>query len=198
MNILEKIEQQRRASTGGFSLHYGFLYSLILGMESKNVFEFGSGLSSEVILNALEETDGKLTSVDVRPIEQNNRTFYMKYPKWNYVRGDSTKILDDMNHEPYDVILHDGSHIGSEVLIDLEKIYPYLKQDGILITHDTLHPYKGEQMMKAVDEFAKDKSLERCTLPYGYGLTFFRNVKESKHKVTLSWEKIRKWTRKLT
>ena len=48
-------------------------------------------------------------------------------------------------------------------VIDLEKIYPYLMHDGIFITHDTLHPKLGGQMMKAVDEFAKDKSLERCT-----------------------------------
>jgi len=59
-----------------------------------------------------------------------------------------------INHEPYDVILHDGSHIGSEVLIDLEKIHSYLKHDGILITHDTLHSHLGNQMMSAIDDFA--------------------------------------------
>ena len=52
MNILEQIAAKARKGDTGMSLHYGFLYSCIVGMESKNVFEFGSGFSTHVILHA--------------------------------------------------------------------------------------------------------------------------------------------------
>jgi len=174
------------------SLHYGFLYSCIVGMETKNVFEFGSGFSTHVILHALEKTGGTLTSCDVTNFSDNpNVTDYTKASKrWNFYHGNSNELFaDDVDFQQYDVILHDGSHIGSEVLVDLNNIYPYLKHDGILITHDTRHHTLGDGMMGAAVEFAKDKDLEMCTLPYGYGLTFFRNKGNVNNPVNLTWRK---------
>ena len=190
MNILEQIAAKARRGDTGMSLHYGFLYSCIVGMESKSVFEFGSGFSTHVILHALEETGGVLTSVDVTNFSDNpNVTDYTKRSKqWNFYHGNSNELFaDDVEFDQYDVILHDGSHIGSEVLVDLNNIYPYLKHDGIIITHDTRHHTLGEGMMGAVEEFAKDKDLEMCNLPYG--LTFFRNKGNIDSKVNLTWRK---------
>jgi predicted O-methyltransferase YrrM len=192
MNILEQIAAKSERGDTGMSLHYGFLYSCIVGMESKNVFEFGSGFSTHVILHALEKTGGVLTSVDVNnhTVNTNITEFSKNSDRWNFYHGNSNEMFDDdIEFEQYDVILHDGSHIGEEVLVDLNNIYPYLKHDGILITHDTRHHTLGEGMMSAVEEFAKDKDLEMCTLPYGYGLTFFRNKGNSDSKVNLTWRK---------
>ena len=191
MNILEQITTKAERGDTGMSLHYGFLYSCVRGLESKQVFEFGSGFSTHVILHALEETGGVLTSCDVTNYSDNpNVTEYTKSSnRWNFYHGNSTEIFDDIEFEQYDLILHDGSHIGEEVLVDLNNIYPYLKHDGILITHDTRHHSLGEGMSKAVEEFAKDKDLEMCTLPYGYGLTFFRNKGNLNNKVNLTWKK---------
>ena len=192
MNILEQIAAKAQRGDTGMSLHYGFLYSCIVGMESKSVFEFGSGFSTHVILHALEKTGGTLTSCDVTNYSDNpNVTDYTKASKqWNFYHGNSNELFaDDVEFDYYDVILHDGSHIGSEVLVDLNNIYPYLKHDGILITHDTRHHTLGEGMMGAAEEFASDKDLEMCTLPYGYGLTFFRNKANRKNPVNLTWRK---------
>jgi predicted O-methyltransferase YrrM len=190
MNILEQITTKAERGDTGMSLHYGFLYSCVRGLESKQVFEFGSGFSTHVILHALEETGGVLTSCDVTNYSDNpNVTEYTKSSnRWNFYHGNSTEIFNDIEFEQYDLILHDGSHIGEEVLVDLNNIYPYLKHDGILITHDTRHHSLGEGMSKAVEEFAKDKDLEMCTLPYGYGLTFFRNKGNLNNKVNLTWK----------
>ena len=192
MNILEEIYQKIDKSDTGFTLHYPFLYSLVLGMESKNVFEFGSGFSTHCMLHALDKTGGKLTSCDLVHYSKNKNIteFTKKSNRWTFHTGHSNLVLDHIKHEhQYDVILHDGSHTGSEVIIDLNKIYPYLKQDGILVTHDTTHYSLGSEMMSAVNEFARDKDLEMCTLPYGYGLTFFRNIKNKEDKVELTWKK---------
>ena len=174
------------------SLHYGFLYSCVVGLETQRVFEFGSGFSTHVILHALEKTGGILTSCDVTNYSDNpNITdFTKKSDRWSFYHGNSNEMFeDDVEFEQYDLILHDGSHVGEEVLVDLNNIYPYLKHDGILITHDTRHQTLGEGMKNAVEEFAKDKDLEMCTLPYGYGLTFFRNKGNVDNKVELTWRK---------
>lgn len=191
-NILQEIYDKIKISDTGFTLHYPMLYSIILGMESKNVFEFGTGFSTHCILHALEKTDGRLISCDVthKDMNRNVTDFTKNSNRWKFYHANSNLLLDNIDHEQYDVILHDGSHIGDEVLVDLEKIYPYLKQDGILITHDTMHHNLGEDIMRAVMKFAKNKELEMCTLPYGYGLTFFRNIKNKDDRVQLTWKKI--------
>jgi len=193
MNILEQIAAKAERGDTGMSLHYGFLYSCVVGMESKKVFEFGSGFSTHVILHALEKTGGVLTSVDVNDhtVNTNITDFSKNSDRWSFYHGNSNEMFadEDVEFEQYDLILHDGSHIGSEVLVDLNNIYPYLKHDGVLITHDTRHHSLGDGMMGAVDEFAKDKDLEMCTLPYGYGLTFFRNKGNIDNKVNLTWRK---------
>lgn len=193
MNIFEQIAEKADRGDTGMSLHYGFLYSCVVGMESKNVFEFGSGFSTHVILNALEKTGGTLTSVDINDhtVNTNITEFSKNSDRWNFYHGNSNEIFTDesVEFEQYDIILHDGSHISEEVLVDLNNIYPYLKYDGILITHDTRHATLGEGMMSAVEEFSRDKNLEMCTLPYGYGLTFFRNKGNIDNKVNLTWRK---------
>ena len=193
MNILEQIAAKAERGDTGMSLHYGFLYSCVVGMESKKVFEFGSGFSTHVILHALEKTGGLLTSVDVTNYTDNPNVtqFSQDSDRWSFYNGNSNEMFadEDVEFDQYDLILHDGSHIGSEVLVDLNNIYPYLKHDGVLITHDTRHHSLGDGMMGAVEEFAKDKDLEMCTLPYGYGLTFFRNKANIDNKVNLTWRK---------
>lgn len=193
MNILEQIATKAERGDSGMSLHYGFLYSCVIGLESKNVFEFGSGFSTHVILNALEKTGGVLTSVDVNDhtVNTNITEFSINSDRWNFYHGNSNDMFsdEDVVFEHYDLILHDGSHVGEEVLVDLNNIYPYLKNDGILITHDTRHHTLGEGMSKAVEEFVKDKDVEYATLPYGYGLTFIRNKGNVDNKVELTWRK---------
>lgn len=166
------------------------MHSLALGLESKNIFEFGAGYSTSVILHALEKTGGKLISCDIRPKTQKAISDYARNnPNWTFYCGNTNVMFDEIKHSQYDLILHDGSHVGSEVLIDLNNIYPYLKHDGILITHDTRHPKLGSDMMSSVLEFAENKNMEMCTLPYGYGLTFFRNKGNIKNKINLTWKK---------
>lgn len=191
INILFEIYKKTQKSDTGFALHYMFLYSLIQGLECKNVFEFGSGFSTHIILKLFENTSNKLTSCDITHFNKNKNIteFTTKSNNWCFYHGNSTKIFDSIEHDQYDLILHDGSHIGSEVLIDLNNIYPYLKNNGILLVHDTLHPSLGKHINEVVEIFKKDKELESCTLPYGYGLTVIRNQSNKKHPVRLTWKK---------
>ena len=190
MSILYEISKKLEKSDTGFTLHYPMLYHMVLGLECKTVFEFGTGFSTHCMLNALEKTGGRLISCDVTNYTDNpNVTQYTRnHDRWTFFHGNSNDLEIEHKHH-YDLILHDGSHVGSEVLIDLNNIYPYLKHDGILITHDTRHKTLGADMSEAVNEFAKDKDIEMCTLPYGYGLTFFRNNANRDNPIGLTWTK---------
>lgn len=191
--ILNEIYKKVQKSDTGFTLHYPFLYSLVLGMECSNVLEFGSGFSTHCMLHALKKTGGVLRSFDVTNSNENkNITRYSKRSKnWIFCHGDSNLIFNDFDHPNYDVILHDGSHVGSEVLTDLENAYPLLKKNGILLLHDTMHPTLGQEMMSAFEDFSKDRNVEFCHLPYGYGLTLIRNQENTTNPIELTWEKKR-------
>ena len=44
-------------------------------------------------------------------------------------------------------------------------------------------------MVSAFNKFIKNKELEVCELPYGYGLTIIRNKSNIKNKIELTWKK---------
>ena len=65
---IDFIVKKHHLNDTGLTRHYLTLYSIVLGMESKNVFEFGAGFSTQAMVEALKSTGGKLTSVDMRPL----------------------------------------------------------------------------------------------------------------------------------
>lgn len=198
--MLTELLLRHHADDTGFCRHYMTLYSIILGMESKNVFEFGSGFSSKAILVALDQTDGKLISCDSRPLEQTSKTYdHTKlgdlFLRWRYIQKKSKEALKDIEGEIFDVVLHDGSHTWREVAEDLQTIVPHMKKGGILMVHDTAHPTDNYQLDKAIDVIDASRSecgyeVERLTLPYGYGLTIIRVLEDFGHgEVDIKWKK---------
>ena len=65
---IDFIVKKQPLNDTGLTRHYLTLYSIVLGMESTNVFEFGAGFSTQTIVEALKLTGGKLTSVDMRSL----------------------------------------------------------------------------------------------------------------------------------
>ena len=193
---LSLICNQSHKNNTGFCRHYMFLYSLVVGLESKNILEFGSGFSTTCILKALELTGGHLTTFEQRPISQQSlwftkETLEENEDKWAYVQGDSLLTIPIHDHSPYDLVLHDGSHTGSEVTRDLNNILPHIKKGGFLLVHDTTHPDLGEEMthaIKASDVMARRHEI--LTLPYGYGLTLIRALdSDTEEGINLTWSK---------
>jgi len=198
MPNLDFIVKKHHLNDTGLTRHYLTLYSIVLGMESKNVFEFGTGFSTQAMVEALKLTGGKLTSVDMRPLsvrpdipfnfENDNDNI------WSFYEGNSLDVVPTLDHsECYDVILHDGSHTGIEVTRDLNNIAPYVKSGGLVLIHDTAHHDLGPEMRAGVansDLITKYKH-DGSTLPYGYGLTIvkiFDNPNNDK-SVEILWKK---------
>jgi predicted O-methyltransferase YrrM len=178
----------------GLSLFYPVLYSIVVGMETKSAFEFGAGWSTRVILDALKETSGHLYSIStdsqkdvmiktemisgvpVGPNEHDVEQYYNDYVEnWTHCQGKSEIYLKNLRtqtiKEPFDFVLHDGSHTEEVVYNDLVFILQKMKYNSVLLVHDVLHSHCGKGMRNAVNEALKEYEYEIVTLPYGFGLS---------------------------
>ena len=183
-NVLSDVLRRYTDKDCGFAKHQLFLYSLVIGMNAKNVFEFGSGDSTLTILQALDQTDGKLISCDIEggrgPLklskffEQNTD---WDCSRWNLVLKNSKHIEEILSEHAkgivFDLILHDGSHTGDIVLHDLQTIVPMMKKNAILIVHDTQHK-ANFGLLKRCRSVMSPYKHSMTTLPYGCGLTIIR------------------------
>lgn len=173
----------------GLCLFYPILYSLVVGLETKQSFEFGAGWSTRIILDALKEADGRHFSISTdsqRDVMLKNETFegalddvvwiysdYVQY--WTHIQGETPEILKSLpNIGPFDFVLHDGSHTEEVVYQDLVYILPKMKYNSILCVHDVLHSSCGKAMRKALSEAIMDYKHEMITLPYGFGLSLIK------------------------
>lgn len=193
--IVQKIISQIEKNSSGFTLHYLFLYSLIVGMEAKNVLELGAGFSTPVILEALKKTNGALITCDQRNIQDtgNDPSLKENYPAWTYLQGDTRQTLSTVSKDMcFDVVLHDGSHEWRVVYKDLRKILPLMKHNAILLVHDTEH-VPTYRLKLAVRLALLGYRHETLTLPYGYGLTLVRMLGNHRNgEVKITWTKSRK------
>lgn len=192
----DQIINQHHNDTNGFSRHCLELYSIIVGMESQKVFEFGSGVSSQVIVKALEHTGGTLISCDERSLAETShgKVDPSKYNgHWRYVEQNSLDFVPSMEESGFDVVLHDGSHDPRTVKKDIRAILPKIKQGGLLLVHDTEHPTRYRKLKGAVKSALRWTRHEMVTLPYGYGLTVVRiTARSGAGKVEIKWRKQKK------
>lgn len=164
----------------GFALHYLLLYSIVYGLETKTAYEFGAGLSTRVILDALEQTDGQLTSCSLKSREAIGQGLASN-PRWKHHHMKSSQAVRELGKQKFDFVLHDGSHKGEVVEQDLLAIVPHIKQFGILLVHDTQHSLVGEWMRDGMLKGLKGVEYSMVSLPYGCGLTIVRIEGNSKN-----------------
>jgi predicted O-methyltransferase YrrM len=186
----EELLNLHHSNSGGFSRHYLTLYAMVLGMECKNVFEFGCGNSTRVIIEALRHTGGHLTSCDTREkawakIMQSPAL----YDNWDFYQGPGLEAVKALVlKEGFDLVLHDGSHEAGIVEDELEAIIPCVKRGGLILLHDTRHPSIG--MQGVVPKAFKDVAHTQFTLPYGYGLTIVEMLEDfGWGEIELKWRK---------
>ena len=190
---MQDIIDRHHANDAGFCRHYLSLYSIVLGMETKSAFEFGSGFSTRVILKALELTKGELITCDKRSLDE-TAIFYNKsdlkgYTNWKYLQKNSLLAVDDFKDKVFDFVLHDGSHTWTTVKKDMKNIIPRMVTGGVFLLHDTTHPTANYELMKAVESLTWCKN-KYVTLPYGYGLTIITIEEDfGNGKKEITWQK---------
>lgn len=128
---------------------------------AKIVLELGVGeaYSTMAILRALQETDGHLYSCDIRPML--NGVQRVKDNGFDMTRWDFTNIDDLVFVETWDkmidVLYIDTSHYLMQTFYELKAYAKFVKSDGFILMHDTLHNpttnNEGWDIMPAVHKF---------------------------------------------
>src|SRR6266478_4986631 len=154
---IEDIHAAVLAAESSLNKHYWTLFSVAYGLQAKLVFEFGAGTSSAVLLTALELTGGKLISCDSEPLDSLVRRTpclreYTPSSQWTFWNVDSGEALGRLNHETFDLVLHDGSHEHAQVAEDIAGILPRLKRFGVLLLHDVEQFQLGPQVRTGLME----------------------------------------------
>jgi len=179
----------KKARQTGFMKHYLTLFSIVEGLESKNTFEFGTGISTKVIIDALRITNGKHISCDVRDIKDTGLSqLYLEQNEdiWTYLQQDSRTVDFEKLGCEFDLVLHDGSHVSEIVEKDLFNILPFIKNNGMILLHDTIFEPKLEEIIKYTLNLW---DAEILTLPYSNGLTILKLSNPNIPSIKTTWEK---------
>ncbi len=170
-------DENKIIGAGGVSKEMGIiLYALVRILKPDVVLETGvaSGISSAYILSALEENKkGKLISIDLPYQEDKQRflnyiqagvkTFIPKEEKpgwlipedlkkkWQLVLGRSSEKLPIILKElpRIDIFIHDSEHSYENMIWEFQTVWPRLRKDGLLISHDV-------KRNRAFDDFSEE------------------------------------------
>jgi len=147
----KKIRQQQAFTRAGMSPEELVrLYELVTGSGASNVLEvgMGSGTSSVVMLTALAQTGGKLTSVD--PFQSSSFAGAGRGVITQAGHSDRHRLIELPDYvalpqllssgERFDMVLVDGYHSFDYTLVDVFYADLLLRKDGILAVHDSSWP----------------------------------------------------------
>ena len=168
------------ATPSDIHLHLPRMVALVETLDAKHVIELGTrtGVSTIAWLHALNQTDGRLWSVDIDDVRDRPGGIgqWRDHPAWTFLPGDSTDagVLAQLP-ERADVVFLDGDHGRQKVLDELAAYMPRLSPGGVALLHDTRIRWSGEPdgtwpVTRALDEWCGAAGLHWQELPGAYGL----------------------------
>jgi len=115
----------------------------VLALNAKHVVELGTGQgwSLRYFLDALKITDGRITSVDLRPEAPDVEPTLQRYKnesRVTFIKGDSVEVGQNWNQGPVDIVLCDSDHSKDHVLKELKVWSRYGPK--IIFIHDLYLP----------------------------------------------------------
>jgi len=128
--------------------HLDFLTRVCLLVEAEVILELGTrtGHSTRAFLKAAEILNAKVISVDI-----DDCTPFVKPNKhWTFHQ------MNDLDFEidtPVDVLFIDTSHKYNHTLRELEKFAPKVRQNGVILLHDTI---SCTDVYKALSKFVQN------------------------------------------
>ena len=128
------------------------LYMITRLTKPNAVVETGvaSGVSSTYLLQALEDNKkGELYSIDISArIPRGEKPTGWIIPsrlrhRWNFILGKSSEKLLPLLEKlgEIDIFLHDSLHTYENMLWEYETTWPFIRKDGILLSHDVQQNY---------------------------------------------------------
>ena len=193
LNILKKIEIEIKSLVELTPEEQRFFYGILRIIKPRKIVEIGvsSGGSSVLILNAIKDIeDAKLFSID-RSIncykDISKKTGHLvkeKFPelmdKWTLYTGGITSEFIETIGNGIDLVFIDTVHITPGEMLDWLMILPFLKNESIVVFHDTYFLYHGNRVTKTKMHTSNNQLLcyirgELIMPQYGKSI-FYRNI----------------------
>jgi len=115
-----------------------FIGSLIKMYGCTNVLEIGvfEGETSVKMIEALP-IGGKYTGIDINDYRKFD--FNKAGKGWNFIMGESIKVLANMPENHFDFIFVDGDHSWDNILPEFKEIERVIKPGCVIAYHDSIH-----------------------------------------------------------
>jgi len=147
-----------------------FLYKKALEMNAQLVYEVGvrEGYSTVAILQALEQTGGRMISCDIQDYRQNIHAGRpIVSDRWTFIQIDSIHFPAYLDEEA-DMIYIDGDHSYGAVRSDVIKLWPFLKVGGQMVLDDVqTFPHGPGEIMKRLQGAGLDAYSEPVANTFG-------------------------------
>jgi len=170
-----------------------FMNGLIRNIKPRKIIEIGvsKGGSSALILNAINDIKGsKLYSIDKSIYcykEKNKKSGFIveeKFPelldKWSLFTGGITSEFIETIGDGIDLVFIDTVHIAPGEMLDWLMVLPFLKNEAIVVFHDTFYLYYNKQVTKYKTHTSNNQLLcyirGELILPQYGDSVFFRNI----------------------
>ena len=149
-----------------------FIGSLIKMNGYKNILEIGvfEGETSVKMIEALP-IGGKYTGIDIN--DYRKLDFNKAGKGWNFILGESIKVLSNMPEHHFDFIFVDGDHSWENILPEFKEIERVIKPGGVIAYHDTIHIPDVKKLIEYVNHY-KYNTITLNTSE-GRGLSFIQH-----------------------
>jgi cephalosporin hydroxylase len=154
--------------------HLPTLVDLVRNHNAQHVIELGTrtGTSTVALLHALEDTGGRLTSIDIEPAPDIGT-----FDHWTFIQGDDLDPAVTAQLAPADIVFIDTSHHYDQTLKELNLYRWFTRRGGLMVCHDTEleHPYGAPAYPRfpvktAVEEYCATNGFQWTNRPNCWGL----------------------------
>jgi len=132
----KKIPDGKKAKNGLFGHSYTPIYErLINEINPKSLLEIGISFGSSIRMWSEYLPDTKIVSFDIS--EKRAKLSDFKQENVSVYLGDQSDVtfLKTLKDE-YDIIIDDGSHVLSHILISFAVLYDFLSDNGVYVIED--------------------------------------------------------------
>lgn len=170
------------------NFHLDFMELLARRMKPDIYLELGLGPTAECI-NRISGYCKRSLGVDIKGCRGHKPGWELFHVSTDEFFEKSAPLWLGLNKEVVDLCFIDADHSAEVVWKDLRNVLPYMKQDGIVVLHDTYPEsakytapgYSGD-CFRVAEEMQEESDLEFyeiVTLPFPPGLSIIR--KREKH-----------------
>ncbi len=178
---LEAMYYERCATPSDIYQHLPRMVALVQALNAQHVIELGSrsGVSTVAWLYALEQTGGRLTSVDLDQAPEIGT-----YGHWRHIRGNDLDPGLLVGLAPADIVFIDTSHALQQTRDELAAYLPLVRKGGVICGHDSelARPEDSPEsdgpfpVKRAVAEFVKAHGFQAINYPDNNGFFLIRVV----------------------